>query len=1245
MIVFFLKTLVRGLFLLALLPLLLALLLRSEGINRWLFEQAQHIESRLQIDSVQGQLWRGWELSGLRWQDEELSVEIDQLTFSWSPNCLYGWTFCVDQLALGNVQLQLAGTAEDAAPRADRIELPEIKLPLKVQLAHVSLDSLRLDDEPPLLTDLQLVAAAGRRSLMIHRFSGTAAAIHWQLQAELEPRGDWPLSLRSQIRLPAVDEQPLSADLRLDGSLQQLLVDVRTRGYLNGRLQGELAPLQSSLPLNLDWQGASFLPLRTLPDSLTLEHWGVQLVGNLEKGVALSGYADFPASGQGVRAEWQGKADLDGVDAFELALFATEDAQQRLDLAARADWSGAEPVAAVQLGLQDFPWQRLYPQDTGDIALRSLTLDAEITGMQADASLSAELTGVAGQPLGLDVQVSANPEQLDVRELLLTTPAGQATGTVKLQLQPALEWQAELLLAAIDPGVFMAQLPGRLSGPLSIQGSLDQQLALRADWAVEGELRQQPLLFKGQIRHQDAAWEIPELLLTQGSNRIQAEGYWREQVAANISLELSRLQTLWPGLSGALSGSVTLQGPSDAVKIAAELNAPRLGFDDFQLARLQLASALTLNQQLPMQLQLNASRLRQGETRIGNLALTLQGDRAQHELALQLERGLVDVDALLRGSLDQQRWRGLLVQGELASDDMVWHLEDSAGLEYQLATGALSMAGHCWQQASASLCFDGSQGLLPEQQIELQLQQFSLASLQHLMPEDIDWEGNVDALVSFSRKSGQAPLAELAISSLDGAISLLHPDQETLTFTYDQISLDARLLARRAELRMQLLSEVLGELVVDARVADPAGTQALSGQYALNGLRLDVLRPFLPQVESLRGIVHGQGELGGSLSAAQISGDLRLREGHVSGRELPVTLDALQVDMQIAGQRAEIDGSWTGGDEGEGSLQGYVAWAPELDLELKLRGEGLPVKVDPYADLRVSPDLRLALQDNQLQVSGQVAVPEGDIVVRELPEQAVRLSPDVVVVGLDAPTAEEAPLPLDISATVRLLIGDQLRLDGFGLTGRLSGQLEVQENLNASGDLNILDGRYRGYGQRLSLRRAQILFAGPISQPFLNIEAVREVGDVTAGLRLTGRAEAPQSSVFSEPAMAQEQALSYLILGRPLGEGSGDNNMLGQAALALGMAGSAPLAKSIASSLGIENFQLETEGSGLMTQVVAAGYLTERLSLRYGVGVFEPANQIALRYDLTRRLYLEAVGGLVNSLDFFYRVDFGSIED
>ncbi|MBH2036951.1 MAG: translocation/assembly module TamB domain-containing protein, partial [Pseudomonadales bacterium] len=94
------------------------------------------------------------------------------------------------------------------------------------------------------------------------------------------------------------------------------------------------------------------------------------------------------------------------------------------------------------------------------------------------------------------------------------------------------------------------------------------------------------------------------------------------------------------------------------------------------------------------------------------------------------------------------------------------------------------------------------------------------------------------------------------------------------------------------------------------------------------------------------------------------------------------------------------------------------------------------------------------------------------------------------------------------------------------------------------------------------------------------------------------------------------------------------------AALGLGLMGSSGVTGKLASDLGIQDFQLDTEGSGNTTSVVASGNISEKLSLRYGVGVFEPANTIALRYKLSKKVYLEAAGGVASSLDIFYKRDF-----
>ncbi|MEB3732992.1 translocation/assembly module TamB domain-containing protein [Halopseudomonas pachastrellae] len=107
----------------------------------------------------------------------------------------------------------------------------------------------------------------------------------------------------------------------------------------------------------------------------------------------------------------------------------------------------------------------------------------------------------------------------------------------------------------------------------------------------------------------------------------------------------------------------------------------------------------------------------------------------------------------------------------------------------------------------------------------------------------------------------------------------------------------------------------------------------------------------------------------------------------MAGRNLPISLEQLQADIRIDGTNAQVDSRWTSGEQGQGTLSGLVGWAP-LDVDLQLRGSALPVNVEPYAQLQVAPDLAITLRDNNLHVGGELAIPEGDIRVRELPASA-----------------------------------------------------------------------------------------------------------------------------------------------------------------------------------------------------------------------------------------------------------------
>lgn len=1241
MIWFVARIVLRGLLILLLVPLLLAvtlaLLLSSERFNSWLFDRAMGFEPRLELVHERGHFWRGWDFEQIRWRDEDIEVVLEQVSLSWEPRCLRGRRLCIENLEAASLRLIIEPAEDDPIAARERIDLPDIRLPIGVQIDRLWLGALWLNDEAPLLTDVQLAATLRDEHLVIHQFTGQGPDLDWILDGDLRLRGDWPLLVRASVNLPPVAEEPLSLQLRLSNSIAQLDVEARTLGFIESRLEGRVEPLEPELPLVVSWTSPNFLPLDTLPETLTLEDLAVNLRGDLDAGYRVQGSAQLPGEEGQVAMTLEALVSAIGVSGLDLQLRPVDEPDRTLSISGNASWAD-EPVADVQIELDRFPWYWLYPQDIGDIELQRLTASGVLRGEAYNADIAAAVSGVAGQSIDLTVTLEGDAESVRIAPLTLQTSAGRASGEVLLGLVDGISWDARLLLEQLDPGVFVSDLPGALSGPLTSAGSLvDETLTLQAAWQLDGRLRGQPLNLRGTVEKQQEAWAFNDLLLSQGDNRIAGSGEWGERIAADLNIEMPNLRTLWPGLSGRLNGTVRAAGDPEQPDITLSLRGERLAYDDLFLLGLELEGNLRLTEQLPGELRLETRRMRSGDTSLGNLLVRLSGDRADHRVQLDLQDGVVDLSARVSGVLHDDRWDGQLSQGEISAEEMTWRQRESAPLSYRFDPGQLRLGAHCWQHENSNLCFQDEQHLLPDRRIALTLSDFPLTSLDGFMPEDFGWAGTLGADVTFTQAAGGVPLAQIRVSSLDGVLSVSNPDQ-TLEFPYTRLQLDSELQADRAVNRFILAGETLGQIEIEADVEDPAGAQILSGRYQLAGFKLDFLRPFLPDVEVMRGELNGNGLLSGTVLDPQVQGVVALRDGQITGPNLPVSFEDLGVRVLIDGQTADIEGGWRSGRAGQGSLTGAVTWAPELDVYLAIRGQRLPVVVAPFADLQVSPDVTISLIENQLVVRGEVAIPEGDITIRELPEQAVGVSPDAVIVG-----QEEGPddaIPLDISARVTLVIGDQLRLSGFGLTGRLSGRIQVEENLNASGDLNILDGQYRGYGQRLTLRRAQILFAGPISQPFLNIEAIRRVDDVVAGLRLTGRAEEPQSEVFSEPAMPQEQALAYLILGRPLGGGGGDGDALGQAALALGMAGSAPLAQNIANTLGIENFQLETEGTGIGTQVVAAGYLTERLSIRYGVGVFEPANQVALRYDLTRRLYLEAVSGFASSLDFFYRIDF-----
>jgi len=1201
-------------------------LLGTVSGSRWLLAQAPGV----QVEAFQGRLGGNWQAEQLRWSQGESSVVVQQPRLNWSAGCLLRMTLCIDELSANGIDLVFPPGPEEKS--SEPFRLPDIQLPLALRVLQVDLGPLRLNGDE-LLQRLQLRADWRRDGLDISQLQVHRTDMSLSLAGRLQPSGAWPLALKGDAALRFFEEQPWTLKFDVQGELRErVALNVNSAGYLDGNLNGRLQPLASGLPATLKLTLDDFKASPELPDSLRLDGFVLTAEGELEEGYRLLGSGRLAGEGGAVGLSLDGKVNQAGARLDKLELVAGE--QQRVELAGQLDWREALQGEAA-LSWQEFPWWRLYPQPEQQppVVLRTLTAQLQYDAGNYLGHFDAALSGPAGD-FTLKSPVSGDMERVHLPQLQLQAGQGEATGNLAIGFADGVDWRTSLELRDVDPSYWLAELPGQLGGTLNSQGALrGKQLEASVVLAMDGRLRGQPTRLRLEASGRDARWGLPSVSLQLGDNRIQGSGQWAETLEGQLRLDMPALGQLWPGLAGRLTGDLSIAGTPAVPQGRVELEGRGIGYQDNRVQQLQLAASLLDGERA--RIRLTANGLQAGDTELGQLQLSADGTRGTHQATLDLQGGLLDLSLAAAGNLQGGDWRGRLVRASVEASGHRWALQRPVAIN-RLASGRLDMAAHCFVSGPATLCAP-EQRLMPDTQLRYRLRDFPLDSLAAYLPDTLVWQGELNADLKVDLPQA-GPTGEISVDAGAGTLRFREGDVWH-DFPYQALVLNSRLRPERVDSRLRFAGGELGELDVQLRI-DPQGAKPIDGEFRLSDLDISVARPFVPQVDRLQGQLNGSGQFSGTLERPQLNGALRLREAEISGSELPVSFEQLQMDIAVEGQQLRVDGNWRSGEQGQGRLNGTLDWRGAVDLDLHLAGTRLPVVVEPYAQLEVEPDLHLALANDRLRVSGRVKVPRGDITVRELPPSTVQVSKDTVIVGEDASKDDK---PLAVGMDIDVVVGeDRLRFSAFGLTADLAGNLHIGDNLDARGELNLNNGRYRAYGQNLTIRRAQLLFTGILSQPFLDIEAIRQISedDVIAGLRITGSAEEPSIKVFAEPAMSQEQALSYLVLGRALGADTGDSNLLASAALSLGLAGSASITGGLASRLGIDDFQLDTEGSGAKTSVVASGRLTERLTLSYGVGVFEPANTVALRYQLTRRIFLEAASGLASSLDLFYRRNF-----
>lgn len=409
----------------------------------------------------------------------------------------------------------------------------------------------------------------------------------------------------------------------------------------------------------------------------------------------------------------------------------------------------------------------------------------------------------------------------------------------------------------------------------------------------------------------------------------------------------------------------------------------------------------------------------------------------------------------------------------------------------------------------------------------------------------------------------------------------------------------------------------------------------------------------------------------GTWEMPQVGGTFRLAK---AGAYLPsagIHLKDVQLTARLEKNLIRIDSfrALSGPGYIEGSALVTLSGVQVTGYSGTLHGENFQTVYLPELRILCAPELTFEGTQHKLSLRGELRIPELQL-DGVSSRMVITPSADVIREGTVAAPASGSTLALDVR--IKVMIGEKVTVKIAGIDAQLGGAMDVSlsslDNITSRGEISVVKGHFRTYGVDLEIVRGRLFFAGgPVDQPTLDFLALRTVGEVKAGVTVSGSIQAPVVKLYSEPAMPDIDVLAYIVLGHPY-ENSGEQaGLMTKAAGALLTSGQANVVQDeLRSRLGLSTLEIQGGGGtssgsmgykpltvtapgsipsaaqpGLTDTILTVGkYLTPQLYISYGKSLFTGNNLFLLRYDIFKKWQIETQTGSESGVDLFYKLEF-----
>jgi len=847
------------------------------------------------------------------------------------------------------------------------------------------------------------------------------------------------------------------------------------------------------------------------------------------------------------------------------------------------------------------------------------------------------------------------------------------------------------------PPYFPDIIEGRLVGNIVSKGNWQASKWSVAvnDINLTGTINDKALIIKGNIETNQLGFlsAMPgnsgelSVKLAQDYLKLQATETSHEQI--DISFGIDQISYWYPPVKGSIDGSLIIKGDKKNPKFTFNTKAYNVNWQKLYSPTIEISGLYKPLDNHQMNLTLKAVDLivtkkteqqKQNNITVNSVNAVLSGNMTEQQLDIHWQ-GDIGGALLISGqnkpedskpessstknklpknnlpknnlakrnesNLAEQKWLGTIKRAHLHYKDAQWKIDKAINFQVNINKQQLQLDSHCWLGSGLSLCLPtksilnnwGKSG-----QLALKLRQDLSTLNQFALPQKLTINSILSGEIStkWSPQQNLTAQANFILSSGDLSYNSQYQQELISQWQRGQLTLD---LNNKKLITTLRIDKANNYPLINASASVHFTEQlALNGSIELNQFSLQPLQVFIDNVADLKGHVSSKLNISGTLNKPIINGSLSLVEGALLLNQSPNQLASINSAIEIKQNQATVQGDFK--IEGkQGNFTGELSWQNKLLANIDLYAVSLPLIFPPQLVAEVSPAINISLTNNHMMISGNIDVLAGSYNIEKLPQGSINLSKDVVFVDNQGKKIISPTPHLKLTTDIKINTKNSFKVYGQGLQAELRGQLalkqKVHQPLQVFGKIQSQQGSYQAYGQKLTIEQGDLSFNGAVTNPYINLRASRYINadNLTVGIDITGLANVLSMQLFSKPTLENAEILSFLTRGRGL---DGENNNANAAAsmlIGIGLSNSTQIFEQLEKIPLINNITLDTEGSDDNTQAVISGYVGDRIYLKYGIGVFEPINELTVRLYLLNRLWVEVVSGLEQSGDIYYSFD------